>query len=504
MLWVHWKCSARTADLLEGPLLGLAGFLLVIGILTGAGSLLVLWVSSWEWPDPDQNDLQQVNQALASPEPIAFVGGVYDWDIAFRWMHPLENFRHSPRGKQFRIVEVSTDVLARALKVPTLPAKGCVVLFVKNRTEGLLYHDGKCGVPFETYEVGANWLEGAPGSDRIPRARDWDDIPGRRDGDEIWKHFQPESSFKITPVAARTTAMTVAAGPAPVAMPLTAQEERELQANDAFRECENCPEMVVVPAGAFTMGARENHRHKDEAPQHVVTIGRPIAIGKLHVTRDQFAAFVRETGYGASSKCNIREHEFPFGRVERTDRSWQNPDFWQGGLHPVVCVSWDDARAYIGWLAKKTGKPYRLLSEAEWEYAARGRTQPGAYPYFWFGDDDKSKCLYANTFNYACNDGYEYTSQGGHYEANSFGLYDMAGNAWQWTADCYHDSYDGAPVDGSAWIAGDCSPGRVVRGGSWDRDPSNYGAEVYGAATRYKYTGANDSIGFRVARTTAP
>ena len=145
--------------------------------------------------------------------------------------------------------------------------------------------------------------------------------------------------------------------PSRCAAPLTATQERGLKPKDTFRECDNCPEMVVVPAGSFTMGSpeREGGRFPNEGPQHVVTIGRPFAVGKLHVTVDQFAGFVRETQYQAR-KC------------------WRNPGFAQDGSHPAVCLSWDDAKAYADWLAKKTGKPYRLLSEAEFEYAARGRT----------------------------------------------------------------------------------------------------------------------------------
>jgi hypothetical protein len=132
----------------------------------------------------------------------------------------------------------------------------------------------------------------------------------------------------------------------------------------------------------------------------------------------------------------------------------------------------------VDWLAKKTGKPYRLLSEAEWEYAARGRTSPGAYPRFWFGNDEKDLCRYGNfadqkygVSDAPCNDGYDHTSPAGHYAPNAFGLYDMLGNAWQWTADCHHDSYNGAPADGSAWTTGCSDSYRVVRGGSWHFNP---------------------------------
>jgi formylglycine-generating enzyme required for sulfatase activity len=286
------------------------------------------------------------------------------------------------------------------------------------------------------------------------------------------------------------------------AAPLTAGQERGLKAKDPFRECADCPEMVVVPAGSFAMGSPdgEKDRNKDEGPQHVVTVGKPFAAGKLHVTVDQFAVFVRETGYKASTTC------LKWASGGSRDGSWRDPGFAQDGTHPVVCVSWDDATAYVGWLAKKTGKPYRLLTEAEFEYAARGRTSPGAYPRFWFGDNEKDLCRYGNFWDQKagvkdapCNDGFDRTSPAGHYAANAFGLYDMAGNAWQWTEDCYHDSYAGAPADGSAWTTGACNSGRVVRGGSWVSGP-----RYLRAAQRDGGTVGIYDVGFRLARTLTP
>jgi formylglycine-generating enzyme required for sulfatase activity len=274
--------------------------------------------------------------------------------------------------------------------------------------------------------------------------------------------------------------------------PLTREQERGLKPKESFRECEKCPEMVVVPAGQFTMGspAEEQGRYDDEGPQHTVTIARQFAVGKFHVTRDQFAAFVQETGRDMSKRSC----------------SWRSHGFEQGGSHPVVCVNWYDANVYAEWVTRKTGKRYRLLSEAEWEYAARGRTAPGAYPRFWFGDNENDLCRYGNGRDQAagtggppCNDGYHYTSPVGHFEANAFGLYDMFGNAWQWTADCYYNSYNGAPADGSVWTSASCGNDRVARGGSWISN-----SRVLRAASRGRYTEEYGYIGFRVARTLAP
>jgi formylglycine-generating enzyme required for sulfatase activity len=165
----------------------------------------------------------------------------------------------------------------------------------------------------------------------------------------------------------------------------------------------------------------------------------------------------------------------------------------------VVCVSWDDANAYANWLAKKTGTPYRLPSEAEWEYAARASTTT---PFWWGSSITPSQANYDGNYVYAGGSKGVYrqgTVLVSSFAANPWGLYNVHGNAWQWTADCWHDNYTGAPADGSAWTTGDCSRGRVVRGGSWDFLP-----RYLRAAFRYRGTAENLSSGFRLARTLPP
>jgi formylglycine-generating enzyme required for sulfatase activity len=288
--------------------------------------------------------------------------------------------------------------------------------------------------------------------------------------------------------------------PLSVNAPLTAERERGLTPKDTFRECADCPEMVVVPAGSFTMGSPQNEkdRRSDEGPQHTVMIGRAFAAGRFHVTHGQFAAFVQKTGYLTSGTCLFAE--------DKDMRAyWRGLGLAQDGSHPAVCVGFDDAKAYVDWVAKETGKPYRLLSESEWEYAARGQTSPGAYPRFWFGNDEKVLCRYGNFLDRQggwkdapCDDGYKDTSPVGHYEPNAFGLHDMAGNAAQFTADCWHDNYNGAPADGSARNDG-CERSRVVRGGAFNTYPDGLRA-----AARSGLWAASTGIGFRVARTLGP
>jgi formylglycine-generating enzyme required for sulfatase activity len=276
-----------------------------------------------------------------------------------------------------------------------------------------------------------------------------------------------------------------AAGHAAELAPLTADQERALKPKQSFRECADCPEMVVVPAGSFTMGSpgNEKERFDNEGPQHVVTVSKPFAAGKFHVTRDQFEVFARETGYAAHLGCD-----------------WRDPGFTQDGSHPVVCVSWDDANAYANWLARKTSKPYRLLSEAEWEYAARAGTST---PFWWGSSITPGQASYNSNYVYEGGGSKgEYrrgTVPAGSFAANPWGLYNVHGNSWQWTEDCYHDSYNEAPSDGSAWTTTCIGRGRVVRGGSWLYIP-----RYLRAAARFGIAVEFDFVGVRLARTLAP
>jgi formylglycine-generating enzyme required for sulfatase activity len=274
----------------------------------------------------------------------------------------------------------------------------------------------------------------------------------------------------------------------------------------AFRDCSTCPEMVIVPTGRFLMGSAEDEpvRDKDEGPVREVIIARPFAVATTEVTRGQFAAFVAATGHVAANTCAVRVIE----KTERLEgKSWRDPNIVQAATHPVVCVSWNDAKAYVAWLGSKTGKPYRLLSEAEWEYAARA----GASTRYAFGDDSKDICRHGNVADASakaagmgaawpyveCDDGFgRTTSPAGSFAANAFGLFDMYGNAWEWVEDCYRDSYRDAPVDGSPVIVPDCKV-RIDRGGGWY---TNRGTNRPAERASFPPGGASANIGFRVAR----
>ena len=279
-----------------------------------------------------------------------------------------------------------------------------------------------------------------------------------------------------------------------------------------FKDCADCPEMVVIPAGRFVMGAVPDEEEREglsdqfrnrSQPQRGVNV-EPFSAGKFEVTRGQYRVFAEATGRSSDGCFVWAGAEFEKDQT----KDWRNPGYAQDDPHPVACVSWDDASAYVRWLSQKTGRDYRLLTEAEWEYAARA----GATTTRFWGDAGNMSCGYANGADLTamaqvpgasywlvanCNDRYAYTAPVGSYRANAFGLYDMLGNVGEWTQDCWNGNYSGAPTDGSAWAAGDCFL-RVVRGGSWEDAPLGLRAAYrVGSPTVIRvYT-----RGFRVART---
>lgn len=270
----------------------------------------------------------------------------------------------------------------------------------------------------------------------------------------------------------------------------------QMPAGAAFRDCEGCPEMVVVPAGSFTMGSPESEpdRTADEGPQHRVTFARPLAVAKYAITRSEFARFVEASGYRVPPGCMIMKA----GRwSDHRMASWRHPGFAQTDTDPVVCVNWNDAVAYAEWLSHHSGHDYALPTEAEWEYAARAGTST---PHYWgrtpshdFANYGADRCCGPAA---AGKDRWQYTSPAGSFPPNAFGLYDMQGNTWEWVQDCWHRNYEGAPHDGTAWTRESCVD-RVLRGGAW-MCPGPFQR----AAVRelHDLSGRFDFVGFRVVR----
>jgi sulfatase modifying factor 1 len=294
------------------------------------------------------------------------------------------------------------------------------------------------------------------------------------------------------------------------------------QAPGVFRDCADCPEMVAVPTGQFTMGVPAGEEEREgtprdlrnrSTPQTPITINAAFAIGRTHVTRGQFAEFARATGHRSEGCYTLLAGNINPPFRLNPGHGWNLPDFEQTDQHPVVCISWNDAQAYVRWLAQRTGHAYRLPSEAEWEYAARAGTTTAR---FW-GEGPQDVCRYANVGDLTasrilswisptlgdapvCQDGYLFTAPAASFQPNQFGLYDMLGNAAQWVEDCWNENYAARPADQSARVSGDCA-NRVVRGGSWGDPPR----EVR-AGSRYKLRSdlRFSFMGFRVARTMTP
>lgn len=271
-----------------------------------------------------------------------------------------------------------------------------------------------------------------------------------------------------------------------------------------FKECPECPAMVGIPAGRFVMGspANEPGRFDAEGPQHIVTV-KAFAMAKTDVSSDEFLIFLRATGY-RPKPCNAMlglGWHVP-GRGLAYAPGDQEPPRW-----PAVCLDWKDAHAYLDWINARARaahpelgarNPYRLPSEAEWEYAARGGTTTARW---WGAEIGKNN---ANCNGCGSEFDRKLLAPVDAFAANPFGLYGVLGNAWQWVEDCWHDSYKGAPTDGTVWSGGDCTR-HVLRGGSWDNVPL-----FVRAASRSSAANDGDDIkvvsdysslaGFRLAR----
>jgi formylglycine-generating enzyme required for sulfatase activity len=298
-------------------------------------------------------------------------------------------------------------------------------------------------------------------------------------------HFSEIANAKIRAIESQPPPAQLAlAQPSAVPDSVKVVQPREVE---VFGDCADCPQMVIVQPGSFRMGsaAGEKGREADEGPQRDVRFNKRFAIARTEVTFAQWQA------------CN------------KDGVCLQNPsdEGWGRGDRPVINVSYQDVQQYLAWLRKKTGRDYRLPTEAEWEFAARAGSSAARY----WGDEVTDACRFANVYDrtgkahtdfqrevHNCFDGFPQTSPVGKFKANEYGLFDMLGNVWEWVEDCWHDNYQGSPEDGSsAWVAkGDCGK-RVVRGGAWISDPRQVrAAERNGSpvTTRNRY------LGFRVAR----
>lgn len=308
-------------------------------------------------------------------------------------------------------------------------------------------------------------------------------------------------------IAARPQAATPAPPPAaaPASTPAAWPDGARL------RDCDDdtlCPWLRVLPVQPFTMGSPDSERGRfdNEGPAHPVALAERFALMETEVTRAQFARFVAASGWVVPQGCEVISADGTTFK-NQPGASWLRPGFEQAGDHPVVCVSWNDAVAYAHWLSGQTRQTYRLPTEAEWEYAVRA----GSDRRYSFGDDERDLCRHANVADRTarerfpdatiadCTDGLVFTAAVRGRSANRFGLFDLHGNVWEWVADCWHDSYRNAPVDGRSWES-NCTDRdrRVVRGGGWVGIPES-------TRSAFRSDGAADGrsyyTGFRLART---
>jgi formylglycine-generating enzyme required for sulfatase activity/TPR repeat protein len=338
---------------------------------------------------------------------------------------------------------------------------------------------------------GKNWYRVAHGGDTafvfvpLVKAIDateleaWRKVKDSKDADEFNEFLKvhPSGHFAdrakrlrevLKPVQVAVVAPPKPTVPSPV-KPAIGVYPKRYKIGDTFKDCSNCPEMVVIPAGNFLMGSpsSEPKREDNEGPQHRVAIPQSLAVGKFEITQAEYYAVIGS-----------------------------NPSNFKGNRNPVEKVSWEDAQKFVRKLSALTSKKYRLLSEAEWEYAARaGTTTP-----FNTGETITSQQAsfdWKYTYNGSSRGGYNSrTAVVGTYLPNAFGLYDMHGNVWEWVRDCWNENYDGAPTKGGVWANGDCSR-RVLRGGSWNYEPREVrSAHRFGDTASIK----DLSNGLRVAR----
>jgi formylglycine-generating enzyme required for sulfatase activity len=303
---------------------------------------------------------------------------------------------------------------------------------------------------------------------------------------------------------------------------ITANAQRSLKQQHSFRDCSDCPEMVVIPAGTFTMGTPENEAGHSivEGPQRSITI-QQFAAGKFDVTRGQWEAFATATNRPVASGCAFSGFKDTTRKDwnSNPDASWRHLGFPQDNTHPVVCITWNDAQDYVKWLSGKTGHTYRLLTEAEWEYAARAGTTTafpwgtvGSHEYANFGADSGWTGLAMG------RDKWFGTSPVGAFPPNAFGLYDMHGNVLQYVEDCFSASLSDLPANGSPYKADivlkmtgrysfmngkkSCD-NRMVRGGDWGDPPQMVRSGFRNWAPGRGFTLDNyrsGGVGFRVAR----
>lgn len=312
---------------------------------------------------------------------------------------------------------------------------------------------------------------------RYPTAQAWlDDLDADFSRVDVQRSRPSTITFAVTIGIATMFAVAWLKFRPMLEVDVSTKEVPKIGAGSLYRDCPTCPEMILIEKGSFQQGATGNSSNVDELPRHNVTISTSFAVSRFEISKAQFKAFVNASGYnfGGDASC---EKKLPDGN----ERNWLNPGFAQQDDHPVVCVNWFDANAYVQWLSQATGKSYRLLTESEWEYLARAGNEVGTS----WGLDEAKSCEYENLadesfaqstgakFAFKCNDQTPFTAPGSTtLRQNRFGVHDTLGNVAEWVSDCKTPDYNGAPIDGSAANSATCQS-RVFRGGAFNYSPSD-------------------------------
>ena len=450
-----------------------------------------------------------IERALGPFEPGGFrldasdeIGDGHSWQLSVLAAHALDRAgRLAGPGENADAILWATGTVDVDLRVGEVNFVGEKLRAAQERFAGRAAE----GSPPVTLVVPAANLEDAAGHG----APGVGEVLGVRDANEVLRHVGLEPA--AIPAAGARDLVPLALGPVRIPGWRLAWSGASLLAlgglaaflmlslpdrppGVAFRDCEACPEMVAAPGGAFVMGSPpgESARNAAEGPAREVAVAA-FAIGRFEVTRREFTSFVEETGHDAGDSCFVRTGS---GGRRDPSKSWRDPGYPQGEDDPAVCVNWNTARAYAAWLGEKTGRAYRLPSEAEWEYAARAGTQSPFHT---------GSTITPDQANYNGESSYGEGGTGAHrkrtlpvggFPPNAFGLHDVHGNAWEWVEDCWNDSYRGAPADGSPRLSGNCGH-RVMRGGSWRSRPKDVRSAK---RVRFPLEYRNDNFGFRVAR----
>lgn len=289
-----------------------------------------------------------------------------------------------------------------------------------------------------------------------------------------------------------------------------------LEPGAVVKDCPTCTELVLIPPGEVTMGSDLGEPDRNELPLRKITIGYSFLAAAHSVTNAEFGRFIQATGHKPGTNCILfiaAARDIPNGAGYKVvaGADWTNPGYGRvpAPNEPVVCVDWKDAKAYVSWLSKTVGKPYRLLSEAEWEYAAN----PGGVRPFTWGSDPEDACKFSNLYDAAgaepsapwpatkCSDGFKQVAPVKSFPPNRFGLYDMIGNTWQWVQDCHVMPRPAEPADGRPVEVDGACPLRGVKGGSWATTVKRMRPQFRGRDPENQVSGL---FGFRIARDLGP